>query len=1057
MKYASLHSHSMFSFKDGTGTPDAHAERLAELGAGVLCFTEHGNISGGVAQEKAAKAHGLKAIYGCELYTANTRTQFKWHLSVLAASERGYRNLSGLVSASYRNFHYWPTTTMSMLREHAEDLIVLSGCADSKLACDLLGGKGVEAHAPDYRAALATAAKFRDLLGDRYYLEVQAFPELERTGVLNTHYARISRELGIPLVATSDVHYPNPDDNEIQKILHTIGRGKGTVSVAEAEWEYDIRLTYPESDAMVIDRLRGTGLSKRAAEAAVAASAEIAERCASYELPRAEPLRYPVEDAIETFWEWLRIGWRYRAQHDRRFRRGVDPEFWNRAHTAVGYETSLIITKEFVDYILVLADIIQWAKNQGVAVGPGRGSAAASLVMYLLRITEVNPLDHPAMMFERFIDPSRDDFPDVDLDFPDDRRDEIRRYAIGRYGEANVGNVANITRFRGKSAVTGVAMAYNIPPWETAPLRDRLEVRPEGDDRENDTISDAVAIFPEAAAVLTTWPELEIARKLEGQARSLDVHAAGLVISTGTPLSDVCATYERTIGKGRTARTVTQIAYDKRDCEYLNILKFDFLGLKTMGMIAHCLTMIGMDLDDLYGLALDDPDTLAAFTRADVTGIFQFEGSTTKSITREVKPTRFAQLADINALSRPGALLGGSTEAYIRAKNTGEWEPFHPAIDHHVDYTYGQIVYQEQYLAIVRDLAGFQPSEVGDIRRAIGKKKGLAEFNKLRDRFASGALANGASETTVNRIWTSILAASGYSFNIAHSASYAVLAYWSQWLKVHHPHEFFTASLVRADKDAWIRLVRDARAHDVRVRGVDLSESRGTWELIGASAHRANDRMTVHHSPYIRAGWSQVDGIAEQTTEAIAAYLASNPGFERWQDLAKVKGIGPKTVRNVQAAAQANDPAGVRMITRALTNARRLVDADRQFPLPTHTSSTFPDRAHEGIVWLGLVASVETIDEAEAQRKRTGESIDDIVATMDRPHKRTSARIRAYDDGDDTITIRINRWKFPAFKDDVERLRPGMFVLVKGDRKAGLYKTLHITELWILTQRPDDW
>jgi DNA polymerase-3 subunit alpha len=863
-------------------------------------------------------------------------------------------------------------------------------------------------------------------LGDRYYLETQAFPELERTRTLNPVYEQLGKELGVQLAASCDVHYPHAEDNEVQKILHTLARGKGTVSVAEAEWEYDIRLTYPTSDRSVVERLRSTGLSRRGASAAAGATAEIAARCESYRLPRATDLRYPLPEhkpnALGLLWQWLREGWHARWRRSPELR--ADPEA---ARAQLKYEMGLIADKGFVHYLLILSDAVQWAKHNGIVVGPARGSAAASIALWLLGVTEVNPMIHPSMMFERFIDPARDDYPDVDLDFEDTRRDEVREYLVGKYGADRVGNVANITSFRGRSAVVDVARAFDIPPWETQALRDRITDRPEGDERRDLTIADAIATYPEAAKVAEEHPEMWFAARLEGQARRLDVHAAGLVLSA-TPLTEVCAVYERH-NVGAAKKTVAQIAYDKRDAEYLGMLKFDFLGLTTCGALGEMIRDAGMSLDDLYALPLDDEDCLERFARADVTGIFQFDGSTTKAITREVRPRRFTELADINALSRPGSLFSGATERYIAAKATGQAEQLHPLVDQHTANTYGQIVYQEQFLAVVRDLGGFDHHAVGDIRRAIGKKKGADAFNKLREDFMEGARRNGASEDVARRVWSAVLAASGYAFNVAHSVSYAVIAAWLMWFKVYEPLAFYKALLRRSAKDGWPALVRDARAHGIRVHGVSFEHSTGSWDVADGTLY---------------AGWGQVDGIGP----ALVAAIESMSPLGSWEALSGVRGIGPAKLARIREAAAANDPAGLRAIARSLARARRIALNDVSAPVPTHISANFPSKPRDGISVLGIVAEVIEVDEIAQSAKREGTDYESAHALMRDPELTVSAKVKIYDEGEDVVTLRFNRWRYPHFREELAALTPGDFVLAQGDRKTGIYKTLHVRRLW---------
>jgi len=299
MRYISLHHHSTFSFGDGYGTPEQHVERAAELGYSAMALTEHGNTSSHVQLEKAGRKFNIKPIFGLEAYTApanmrETRNQRKWHLTLLAATPEGYHNLNRMVSRSWaEGFYRWPTITGDILADHADGIICLSGCADSYLACTLLGGKGIEPPSrPNVSGAIKVIHKFKDLLGDRYYLEVQQFPELDRTKAINAIYAELSNKCRVPLVATSDVHYPNPDDNEMQKILHAASRNTGTVAAAEAEWEYSIRLTFPQSDQQILERLEATGLHKNEAYCAISSTRDIAARC-NLELPKAKPIKYP--------------------------------------------------------------------------------------------------------------------------------------------------------------------------------------------------------------------------------------------------------------------------------------------------------------------------------------------------------------------------------------------------------------------------------------------------------------------------------------------------------------------------------------------------------------------------------------------------------------------------------------------------------------------------------------------------------------------------------------------------------------------------------------------
>ena len=600
-KWVSLHHHSTFSYGDGFGQPEEHIQRAVDLEMPAMALTEHGNVTSHVKLEVAANAVGIKPIFGCELYTGGVgddRGKFKWHLTVLAQNERGLQNLNALVSEGWdRGFYYEPTVSGEMLARRSEGLIVLSGCSGSKMACDLVGGKGVPDHEVDYKAALTTALKFKDLLGDRFYLEAQAFPELERSRQINQAWQQMSGETGIPLVVTGDVHYPQANDNEMQVMLHAIDRGgkNNTVEKQAQGWGYDIRLT-TFADAIIKEKLMATGFTAAQADSAIQVSAEIASRI-DVKLPKLQELKYPgIEPSDQMFRTWVREGWKYRG-FDR-----LPPEERKRYSDRVKYECSLIEAKGFVDYFLVTSDLVKYAKNKGIPVGPARGSAAASLICYLMRITEVNPMLYPNLIFERFIDLNRHDLPDIDLDFDDERRHEVRTYLVEQYGEDHVGNIGTFTKYKGKNSLMDVARVNNVPKFAVDSVKEMLIERASGDLRGSATIEDTIAMFPKVKEIFEKYPVLYKAQRLEGNLKGFSVHASGLVVAN-EPLTHSCAVYTRTDGK--TGERGNVLSIDKHDAEHINAIKIDVLGLTTMGMISRCLKMTGMTLEDLYAVPLD--------------------------------------------------------------------------------------------------------------------------------------------------------------------------------------------------------------------------------------------------------------------------------------------------------------------------------------------------------------------------------------------------------------------------------------------------------------------
>jgi DNA polymerase-3 subunit alpha len=462
---------------------------------------------------------------------------------------------------------------------------------------------------------------------------------------------------------------------------------------------------------------------------------------------------------------WVQNGWRYRGLG--RLKGAERARYLAR----IKLELDLMLAKGFEDYFLVLSDIVRWCKAEGIPVGPARGSAAASLVCWLLRITEVNPMLFPNLIFERFIDHNRHDLPDVDLDFDDELRYRVRERLVEKYGAERVGNIGTFTMYRGKNSLEDVAKVFGIPKTAVEEVKGGLLERSSGDLRYGQTIEDSRELFPKVAAVFDRYPDLETAQRLEGNIKGFSVHAAGLVVANGA-LTTGLAVYKRYTPQGELIGEVLSI--DKHDAEYLNVLKLDFLGLTTMGLIRRALEYIGMTLEELYAVPLDDEKVYEGFRRNEVIGIFQFDGRAMRSVNREVKPDTFAEVCDINALARPGPLHSGAAAEYIMAKHKKKVvEKLHPVLTEITAHTNGQIVYQEQILRTVRELGGFTWEEAALVRKLISKKQGEQAFNRLMSKFMAGAATLGLREGVAARIWKQLVTAGAYAFNAAHCVSYA--------------------------------------------------------------------------------------------------------------------------------------------------------------------------------------------------------------------------------------------------------------------------------------------
>lgn len=736
---------------------------------------------------------------------------------------------------------------------------------------------------------------------------------------------------------------------------------------------------------------------------------------------------------------WLNQGWKYRIAQGNKFIKRRKPDYIAR----VNHEMATIRPKGFTDYFLILSDAVRWAKDNGIPVGPARGSAAASLVCYLLRITEIDPLQFPLMYFERFISPDREDTPDIDLDFDDERRIEVRQYLVRRYGAERVGNIGTFTKYKGKNSIDDVARVYQIPAHIAKIPKDMIVERSGGDSRQDQALRDTIEMFAKAKQIFDQYPDLWKATRLEGNYKGMSTHAAGIVVAN-TEMAEICAMYTREV-KGN---TLTAVSVNKKDAEYLNLLKMDFLGLSTMGMLRYALGWAGMTLEELYRVPLDDPETIAAFKRNDVIGIFQFEGRATRLVNREVEPDTFLELSDINGLSRPGPLFSGTTAEYIRVKR-GEVKPtsFHPIIDALTADTRGQIIYQEQVLKALSDFGGLSVKRVHEIRRIISQKLGEAQFNTSSQDFISEAMRlHGVSESVAKSVWGRLVTSASYSFNIAHCISYAMLAYWCMYMKVHFPEAFYAAQLRKVKEDKWARLIKDAERHTVKVSGVIPSVSSIQWKPV----KRKNSLMVV-------AGWQQLSGVGAGVGEKIIAFTRENE-ITCAKDLLAVNGIGPKKVEQFQEQIDSDDPFGLLKIQHSLDTVREAIrDRDIMLKKPTKTSDEIIDaRAGSQIIWIGLVKRIEYKDAIEDERARSGKEIEEIIKEMDRPELATSATLHCIDDGDEDVYVRITRFDFQKYKAALEEiaLKHDVVYVIARKSRGGFGASLYVKHMLVID--PDE-
>lgn len=1044
MRFVSLHHHSTFSYKDGYQLPEAHVRRATELNMGALAMTEHGNTDSHVKFERAALEQGVKPIFGCEVYlgrTGDLAGQLKYHLTLLAMNEVGYRNLLAIVSKSWEDFYYEPTTSFQSIVEHKEGLAILSGCNGSLLFCSAVGGKAIDPKQASYKRAYRVAQRFKEAFGSNYFIEVQAFPELESTTRANPLLARIGKELDIQLVATADVHYTHLDEIEMQMILHNIrGGARKTMEEQARSWGYDVALAPPSNDATLVRKLVATGLTKKQAVQAVINTELIAKAC-NVELPKLPMVRYKDPQrrpALEVWNELLREGWTYRG-HDK-----LSKADRKRYKAQIDRERYLIESKDFVDYFLIMAEGIRFIKDQGFAVGPGRGSAAASLIAYDLRITEIDPLRFPYLIFDRFIDETREDLPDIDTDLPSEARPILREYYKAKYG--HVFNVGSFIDYKGKLALDDIARVYNIPKFEVNKVKDFLIERSSGDLRASSTVEDTVLQFDIPRDVFARFPELRKAALLEGNVKGRGVHAAGLVISNDD-IREVTSVYTRELD----GHPVSVVALDKKDAARQGLVKMDYLGLSTMSAIQLIIGEIGWSLDDLYGLDVLEPNKKVydAFRANDVVGVFQFDGRAQRYVCGILKPDHFGEIMDCNALSRPGPLHNGAARAYAEIKHGGAvGEKFHPAIDVWIEPTNYQFVYQEQILNICRHVGNFPWSSVAKVREIIAQKYGEQQFNREWKAFRNGALTvhkrgdfPKMDEETALRCWKSMITAGAYSFNAAHCAVYGIISYWTMYFKQHYPEVFFSAALRSYNEDRQHDLIRDAARgfilenhsrRAVEIRPPHPSKSDVTWKTGKRS---------------IRAGFQQIPGIGEKMAPEL-----KKAKLKTWDNLIDVKGIGPKKMETMTPFLEDDDPFDIYGLERSIQSVSAEIEAGKLDGVPARTHTAKDIEASTGalkVTWMGTILNRNIRDIFEVNKSQ-GRELD--PKKVKDPHLNEWAMLTCEDDTDQ-ILLEIDRWRYPAMKKAIFGFRQGTDLLLVEATKSGRssMRKIKVKRLWVIT------
>jgi DNA polymerase III subunit alpha len=875
-EFVHLHVHSQYSLLDGALRVKDLAKQTKALGMRAVALTDHGNMFGAIQHYKACKEHGVGAILGCEVNVARKRPEGSPgrpgeeavdHLVLLAASEEGYRNLIRIVSRGHVEpvSQLAPSVTLDDVAQHQAGIIGLTGCMGGVVAQRILelGESEGKASLDRLRACFEPGS---------LYVELQDHGLVEQA-VLNGILGNAARDLGLPVVATNDAHFGARDDGEGQLYLSCIAANRSFADALEAHHgSFEMFLKSPDE----------MGHLFRDTPEAVKATLEIAERCAHMKLKLGKPMlpTFQVPEGFDAASYFRHVA---REGLDRRFaemgprRAKIDePAYRARLET----ELDVIVQMDFPGYFLIVWDFIRYGKEHGIPVGPGRGSGAGSIVAWAMRITDLDPLPYN-LLFERFLNPERVSMPDFDVDFCMDRRDEVIAYVGERYGKTSVGQIATFHELKARSVIKDVARAMGFPANEAQKIASLIPQKGPG---QMYTIPEALDVEPKLKALKESDPTvselLTQAQKLEGLTRHAGMHAAGVVISEG-PLWDHVPCFKNG------DQIVTQ--YYKDDVELAGLVKFDFLGLKTLTVIDIAVRLInqrpdlkGKPLFDLGAIPLDDGPTYALLQSGDTTGVFQLESSGMQELFKGLRPDAFEDIVAAVALYRPGPLGTGMVKDFVDCKHRRKpIEKMHDLVDELLAPTYGVIVYQEQVMQIAQRLAGYTLGGADLLRRAMGKKK-PEEMAKQKSTFVDGSVQNGVKLEDAERIFGLLEYFAGYGFNKSHSAAYALITYQTAYLKAHYPVEFLCA-LMTADRDKIekvVRIIAEGRAWGVDILPPAINESKTDFTVVYAAApngasngkrtgKKGGGRVKDPLDPKIRFGMGAIRGVGESALEAV--------------------------------------------------------------------------------------------------------------------------------------------------------------------------------------------
>ena len=877
--FVHLHNHTHYSLLDGLTKIDELIDFVKESGMEAVAVTDHGTMSGLVELYKTCDAAGIKAIMGLEAYVAARNMEDRdpaydkerFHITLLAMNNIGFENLCRLITEAEMNGKYYkPRIDHRVMEKYNEGIICLSGCAGSEISMAIRN---------DDEERLKTLVDWYSKVYDgRFYLEMQdhGHPDSpthwsEQTKI-NNRLMKLHDETGLPLVVTCDAHYIHHSDQDAHEVLLCVGTGSKISDTNRMSLkDFQLHVIPPDE---IIERWKDT------CPEAIRNTKRIADRCnVTLDLGRILIPKFPIETG-ETEKQYLdnmvyrglaeRYGIYTRDEAATKTVEEIKPLLSDEVNERIEYELGVVDKMGYNGYFLIVQDFINWGKDQGIIYGPGRGSAAGSLLAYAIKITEVNPLEYD-LLFERFLNPDRISMPDIDTDIQDNRRDEVIEYCTQKYGKARVGNICTFGKMMAKNAVRDVARVLEVPYAEA----DRIaKLVPDPVMGHHVKLKDAIKTEPDLKKEYETNPTakevIDFAMRLEGTIRSHGVHACGVVIA---PDDLVKFLPMEVSAKGPLA---TQ--FPSTQVEELGLLKMDFLGLSNLSVIQQALRIIKKVYKreiNMNKLPLDDPKVFELFQRGDTTGVFQFESAGMKRYLRDLKPTKFDDLIAMNALYRPGPMQ--FIESFIKRRHGEEEITYlHPGLENSLKSTYGILIYQEQFMQASKEWCGFTGGQADTLRKAVGKKK-VKLMEQVKPQFIEGAVkVGGATEEIANKFWDQLLDFANYCFNKSHAACYALVAYWTAYLKTYYP-DAFMAALMTADMRWTDRLaieMTECKRMGLRVLGPDINESYSDFATVGTTGT-------------VRFGIAAIKGMGKALAEEVIAERDANGKFKSVCDFAK--------------------------------------------------------------------------------------------------------------------------------------------------------------------------